>query len=355
MLNAECSIGSGNSSFFNYLSLVAAIVLFGRWLDRRIPDRQELGPTRSLASHYAARRAAIRRASAPLRLAGAWEVESDDPRFGGVSALAIDRGALLALTDSGAVVRFAKPGRRPVAAFIRELAGGPGSPRFKSQPRLRGACRATRRDAAGGSRSRSATSCGCYDRQLRAGAAARSSSAGALAATTRGSRRCVGRRRRAAAVARRRRRLCSKSRGRQRADRPIDNPAGRISDAVRLPDGRSARRSNRRLTPLGFANSICVRSSGRRTGFRYGRRIALGLGAARQCRGDRRRAAAGRRTRLWLMTDDNFSAPVRTLLVALDLPAAPKRDLGSGGFAAPSWRSRASACATLGSACRRWS
>ena len=29
-------------------------------------------------------------------------------------------------------------------------------------------------------------------------------------------------------------------------------------------------------------------------------------------------------TRLWLMTDDNFSWPMRTLLVALDLPSAPR-------------------------------
>ena len=31
------------------------------------------------------------------------------------------------------------------------------------------------------------------------------------------------------------------------------------------------------------------------------------------------------RTRLWIMTDDNFTRPFRTLLIALDLAVAPGR------------------------------
>ena len=48
-------------------------------------------------------------ARGPLRLAGAWELTAADPRFGGVSALAIDARRFLAVSDLGAVIRFDPP------------------------------------------------------------------------------------------------------------------------------------------------------------------------------------------------------------------------------------------------------
>ena len=58
----------------------------------------------------------------------AWRLTAPDGRFGGLSALAVDRGALVALTDSGVVVRFAPPragGTLPFA--LHDLPAGPGS------------------------------------------------------------------------------------------------------------------------------------------------------------------------------------------------------------------------------------
>src|SRR5688572_9229402 len=67
---------------------------------------------------------------APLKLVGAWSVQVDDDRFGGVSALAIEDGRLLALTDSGTIVSLPRPGG-PGPAIVRDLPDGPGSPAFK--------------------------------------------------------------------------------------------------------------------------------------------------------------------------------------------------------------------------------
>ena len=56
-------------------------------------------------------------------------------------------------------------------------------------------------------------------------------------------------------------------------------------------------------------------------GYRLGRRFALPLGPIDfpEALAVERRADGSRR--LWLMTDDNFQRPFRTLLVALDWPA----------------------------------
>ena len=67
---------------------------------------------------------------APLKLAGAWRVQVDDDRFGGVSALAIEDGRLLMLTDSGTIVSLPRPGA-PGPAIVRDLPDGPGLPAFK--------------------------------------------------------------------------------------------------------------------------------------------------------------------------------------------------------------------------------
>ncbi|MEO6581844.1 MAG: hypothetical protein ABIN68_03435 [Sphingomicrobium sp.] len=75
----------------------------------------------------------------------------------------------------------------------------------------------------------------------------------------------------------------------------------------------------RRLTPLGFRNAL-VTLDKTRSGYRFGRRMALPLSPI-----DNAEAMAVERRpngmcRLWLMTDDNGQPPLRTLLIALDLP-----------------------------------
>ena len=59
-----------------------------------------------------------------------WRVSVADPRFGGVSALAIGAKGLVALTDSGAVIDLPRPGSGG-SALVRDLPGGPGSPDWK--------------------------------------------------------------------------------------------------------------------------------------------------------------------------------------------------------------------------------
>ena len=62
-----------------------------------------------------------------------WRLTAPDRRFGGLSALAVERGALLALTDSGVVARFAPPiAGAPLRIALHDLPDGPGHPLRKS-------------------------------------------------------------------------------------------------------------------------------------------------------------------------------------------------------------------------------
>ena len=57
---------------------------------------------------------------------------ADDRRFGGLSALAVDRGRFLAASDLGAVVRFDPPSVARPRAWLSDLADGPGPPGRKT-------------------------------------------------------------------------------------------------------------------------------------------------------------------------------------------------------------------------------
>ena len=108
-------------------------------------------------------------------------------------------------------------------------------------------------------------------------------------------------------------------RGARARTSPLGNPMGRLSEAVRLPDGRILLLA-RRAGPRGFrqcAWSRCCPATA------SAQPIALGLGPLDNAEALAAEPIAGG-TRLWLMTDDNFRWPLRTLLVALDLPSAPR-------------------------------
>ena len=114
-------------------ALIAAIVLslHARW--DALPNRFPMAP-RTIALH--AEPITLDPAAArPIRIAGAWTLTALDPRFGGLSALAIDRGQLLALSDSAVLYRFSPPGMEPrdrsPTVAIAELPDGPGSPSLK--------------------------------------------------------------------------------------------------------------------------------------------------------------------------------------------------------------------------------
>ncbi|NJC05000.1 hypothetical protein GGQ97_000793 [Sphingomonas kaistensis] len=65
-------------------------------------------------------------------ITGAWTLGSDDGRVAGLSALAVlPDGRLQALSDSGALVTFSRPGSGSGKALVSELPDGPGYPTFK--------------------------------------------------------------------------------------------------------------------------------------------------------------------------------------------------------------------------------
>jgi hypothetical protein len=61
----------------------------------------------------------------PLIYLGGWSIRSDDPRFGGLSAMHVAANEVLAVSDAGSILRFPLPGREG-RLTIAPLAEGPG-------------------------------------------------------------------------------------------------------------------------------------------------------------------------------------------------------------------------------------
>lgn len=74
---------------------------------------------------------AQRRVGRLLFLEG-WSISSDSERFGGISAMHVENGRVIAISDAGTVLRFALPGRGPGRVGLDPLPQGPGSPLRKS-------------------------------------------------------------------------------------------------------------------------------------------------------------------------------------------------------------------------------
>ena len=110
------------SLIFNGLLMAVAVCL--AYLPvRRLPDLHSL---QAATVALAARPVALPAAVAPLHLVGAWELVAKDPRFTGLSALALDHGQLLAVSDRGAVIRFDFPTKPRPTARLADLRIGPG-------------------------------------------------------------------------------------------------------------------------------------------------------------------------------------------------------------------------------------
>ena len=292
------------------LALLAAIALFDLWL-ASVPNRHELGWREARIEFRPVSLNATK--LAPLQLAGAWELSSSDPRFGGISALAIDRGRLLALTDSGVLIRFHP---RAGQAQIGELPGGPRSGAFKRNRDSE----ALLRDPHGRGwwvAFENRHELWLYDRDFRR----------ALQRIPLGERGWRANRGVEGAVADGDGLLLFEEAGEKvlrvtgiRARSiSIANARGRISDAVSIGRGQFIA-VERRLTPLGFRNSlVTVRKT--RAGYRFVRRIALPLGPIDNLEAIAVERLGNGKLRLWLMTDDNFQPSLRTLLIALILPA----------------------------------
>ena len=110
------------SMIFNGL-MMAGVVLAAYLPIRGMPDRRPL-PDRTVALNY--RPIVLPAVASPLRLAGAWLMKADDPRVGGLSALAVDGGRFLAVSDLGAVVRFDPPSTVRPRVAASDLIEGPG-------------------------------------------------------------------------------------------------------------------------------------------------------------------------------------------------------------------------------------
>ena len=295
------------------LLLLASIGLYDRWLFS-VPDREELGWRKSRIEFRPIGLDA--QAFGPLRLVGAWQLTSEDPRFGGISGLASDDGRLIALSDSGMVIRFSPPGAPPGPANIGELPDGPGSGRFKRK-----------RDSEALSRDpdgrgwwvafENGHELWLYEpgfgralRRIRIGSRGWRANRGIEGLAAEGDRLLLfpetGDR-------------LLRVTGSRASSIAIANARGRISDVAAIGAGQLIA-VERRPTPFGFSNAlVTLEKSG--SGYRFGARLALPLGPLDNVEGLAVERLPNGTRRLWLMTDDNFQSPMRTLLIALDLPA----------------------------------
>jgi hypothetical protein len=225
---------------------------------------------------------------------------------------------LIALTDAGAVIRFPRPSGRPMTAEITDVPNGPGRPGFKRHRDIE----ALTRDPAGRgwwAAFENHNQLWLYDRNF----------SRAIERLDFGRRRWPRNKGIEAMLAEPGGILLLPEAGNEvvrvtggtMRRSPLANRFGRLSEAVRLPDGRILALA-RRLGLGGFHNALVPLLPGDR----LGRPIALGLGPFDNAEALAAEPVAGG-TRLWLMTDDNFTWPMRTLLVALDFPSAPQSQL----------------------------
>ena len=299
-------------SFFSGLAMFAAVMAFDQWLTT-VPNRGD-APARQANVRFVPIVFDPAR-SAPLRLGGAWMVDVDDLRFGGISALAIEGGQLLALTDSGSLFELPKPDSGKRRAIVRDLPSGPGNPNFKYHRDSE----ALVRDPSGRGwwvAFEHHDELWLYDRnfgtalqRIPLGNRGWGSNSGVEGmATADGDLLLFPE---AGDIFLR----ITKSRVRFAK---IANSSGRISDAVAV-DRERFLVVERRLTPVGFQNTL-ISLEKSPSGYRLGRRIPLSLKPLDNVEAIAVEHLAGGRRRLWLMTDDNFSPLMRTLLITFDCP-----------------------------------
>ena len=248
-------------------------------------------------------------------IAGAWRVESGERRLGGLSALALDGGELVALSDSGVVVRMPKPGGAAPTATFRDLPDAPGGSRRKSGRDSEALARLADGDWLVAFENRNQL--WRYDSTFRAGrrvvlftnqgwptnrgieAMAVGDDGGLL--------------------------VIPEGRGQLIAisdvveTLPLSSGGWTVSDAERLPDGRTMLLL-RRITVTGFRNAIgeLVLS---KAGWRVAVRGELPLGPLDNAEGLAAEQLPAGGTRLWIVTDNDGAGYRRTLLLAVELKA----------------------------------
>ncbi len=255
-------------------------------------------------------------AARPLRLVGAWTLKAPDPRFGGLSALAIDRGQLLALSDSAVLYRFSPPGEGPATVAISELPDGPGSPSFKVDRDSESLARDP------GGRGwwvgfETNNQIWHYDNDFRRsfgridfGIARWPRNLGLEAML-------AGPGSRFLLVPELAHEVVTVI-GNRATIRPLSGVGSKISDAVRLPNGETiVMLRDYGLTGFRVALGALVETP---SGWHVERRVPLRFGVFENLEGMAAQSLPGGGTRLWLVTDDNFQKPMTTDLFALDVP-----------------------------------
>ncbi len=280
------------SLFFSALLMASPIFALAAW-SKAQPNRA------AMPDAVAEGRAEAVRSSVPAGISvQLWRLFAPDRRFGGLSGLAVDRGDLIALTDSGVTARFAPPfeSSQRIVFRLHDLPDGPGDARRKhgrdseallADPSGRGWWVAFE----------NGHSLWRYDRKFsrvletiwlrqdwpaNGGAEALLADHGKIVALPEG--------------------------GNEFA------PAG-TSDATRLGDGRSVLLV-RRVGWRGFSNEVRIAEGAGKPALT----VKLPLGPLDNAEGIAAAPLASGGTRLWIVTDDNFRPWLRTLLVALDLP-----------------------------------
>lgn len=264
-----------------------------------------------------------------LKLSGLWRVEAEDPRLGGVSGLVATSDHLLAVTDSGSVIRLPRPGHGRVAT-IRDLPTGPGSPYWKKY-----------RDAESLAPDPEGRgwwvgfefqhSLYLYDRDL-SRALHRTVFPETRWKPNKGIEALVSVMDGLLLIPETGREVLWRHEGRLTTD-PLPGADGAPADAVRLPDGRVLVLL-RAVRPWGLTNRIALL---RRQGASYALQSlgTLPLSAFDNVEGIAADARTDGGIRLWLMTDNDFSERRPTLLMTVDLPPSPDTrkpppDAGSG-------------------------
>ena len=85
--------------------LIAGLVIGARYLISGLPDRVAQPDAVAVVTF---KPVSLKVNGGPLRIAGAWQIESAERRLGGLSALAVDGEHLVAISDSGVMVRMPK-------------------------------------------------------------------------------------------------------------------------------------------------------------------------------------------------------------------------------------------------------
>jgi hypothetical protein len=271
-----------------------------------LPDRQPMAD-RVVAVRFEAVPLQQRRAG-PLRIAGAWTVQARDPRFGGLSALAVGSGGLVALTDSGVVIDLPRPGSGN-SIRLRDLPAGPGYATYKKY-----------RDSESLVIDRTGMWIGFENRhslwRFTPGGATGTPLPGrtwprngGIEAMVRDSDGAL------LLLPEDAREVLRFADGRVSARLPLEGVTGGVADATRLPDGRVVVAV--REIGFGLTNRLAwLERAGR--GYRLRPFATLPLGLLDNIEGLTAEPLPNGGTRLWAVTDNDGWR--RTLLLALDLP-----------------------------------